>query len=430
MPTPRPLLFNLTRLINRSEANGATGIDRVDLRHARYALEQRKNRIVLFLWQQENTARRVPETKAAALIDNLERRWLNGEKLPPVFKHGKRRHILNWPRMQWQQFRNQHLPPTLLQALSQAPGKPLYLHSGHGSVQYTHFHTVLREQLQADLIFYLHDLIPIDFPEYTNAANELQRHHHRMHTMATTGTQILANSEDSKQRFLNYCEEQQLPKPPTDTLLIGVEPHILTAASQPKPPIPQRFQHKIRPPFFITVSTIEPRKNHILLLHLWRKLTETLGKACPQLVIIGKRGWNTGNLGHLLDRSPALKQHVLEINDANDPEMIALVQNAHTLLFPSFAEGWGMPLAEALSLNVPAICSDIPALRECGKGHGIYLDPLDGLGWEKAILNCLEQHPEQSGYAPDTWEDHLKQLNRCICALDTGACSPHPLSPE
>jgi hypothetical protein len=64
-----------------------------------------------------------------------------------------------------------------------------------------------------------------------------------------------------------------------------------------------------------------------------------------------------------------------------------LLQGARALLFPSFVEGYGLPLAEALALGVPAICSDLPALREVGGAVPDYLDPLDGPGWRRLILD-------------------------------------------
>jgi glycosyltransferase involved in cell wall biosynthesis len=100
--------------------------------------------------------------------------------------------------------------------------------------------------------------------------------------------------------------------------------------------------------------------------------------------------------------------------------MLSLIQNTQALLFPSFAEGWGMPLAEALTLNTAAICSDLPALRECGRTHSIYLNPLDGLAWKAAILNALNTKPQlKSPYLPDRWEDHLNKLDELLISLET-----------
>ena len=70
-----------------------------------------------------------------------------------------------------------------------------------------------------------------------------------------------------------------------------------------------------------------------------------------------------------------------------DRELATLLRGARALLFPSFAEGFGLPLAEALALGVPAIASDLPALREVGGEVPDYLDPLDGAAWRAAVLD-------------------------------------------
>ncbi len=67
-------------------------------------------------------------------------------------------------------------------------------------------------------------------------------------------------------------------------------------------------------PYFVVCSTIEPRKNHLLLLHVWRELVRRDGADAPKLVIVGSRGWKFEAVAALLDRSPALRGHVVEVS--------------------------------------------------------------------------------------------------------------------
>ena len=112
---------------------------------------------------------------------------------------------------------------------------------------------------------------------------------------------------------------------------------------------------------------------------------EEQGARAPHLLLIGKRGWKNEQVLDLLNRCPSLQGVVREHNALPDQEVARLLKGARALLFPSFGEGYGLPLTEALSLGVPAICSDIPVFREVGNGVPTYLDPLDGLGWKKAV---------------------------------------------
>jgi hypothetical protein len=66
-------------------------------------------------------------------------------------------------------------------------------------------------------------------------------------------------------------------------------------------------------PYFVICSTIEPRKNHLLILQVWRELVQREGAGAPKLVIVGGRGWKFEAVAALLDRSPVLRGHVIEV---------------------------------------------------------------------------------------------------------------------
>lgn len=420
MAALRPIIYNLHRLIDRCTSPSPTGVDRVDLHYARFILQKTEERAIYFLRQRQNVSYLVPFKEAETLINTLEKRWLQGLKLAQPAINTPYNYLRHWPSTRWRQQAQVLIDPALRKHLNNGSKRAIYLHSGHGTLHHIDLHEQIKNQLQADMVYYLHDLIPIEFPEYTNNPHAFAMHQRRLKTMATTGKLILANSEDSRQKFLAYCKQQQLPQPEVQVLLIGVEDLFIQAAQQAQQAIPSRFAALTQSPYFLTIGTIEARKNHLLLLHLWRQLFAELAEDCPKLVILGKRGWKAEHIFHLLDDSPALQQTVIEIQDANDQEMLSLIQNTQALLFPSFAEGWGMPLAEALTLNTAAICSDLPALRECGRTHSIYLNPLDGLAWKAAILNALNTKPQlKSPYLPDRWEDHLNKLDELLISLET-----------
>jgi glycosyltransferase involved in cell wall biosynthesis len=164
---------------------------------------------------------------------------------------------------------------------------------------------------------------------------------------------------------------------------------------------------------FVCIGTIEPRKNHLLLLNLWRRLA-SVGPA-PHLVLIGRRGWENENIIDMLERCTVLQGVVEERSVMADDEVRTLLLGARALLLPSFAEGYGLPLAEALALGVPAICSDIPALREVGAEVPEFLDPLDGPAWRQAIVDYA--HPDSprraaqlarlASWPAPTWPAHM-----------------------
>ena len=105
--------------------------------------------------------------------------------------------------------------------------------------------------------------------------------------------------------------------------------------------------------------------------------------------------------------------------------MVPLLRGARALLMPSLAEGFGLPVVEALALGVPVLCSDLPALRESGGGVPEYLDPADRGLWARAILDYagdsarrVAQLSRLATWRSPRWADHFAIVNRLIASLD------------
>jgi glycosyltransferase involved in cell wall biosynthesis len=138
-------------------------------------------------------------------------------------------------------------------------------------------------------------------------------------------------------------------------------------------------------PYFVAVGTIEPRKNHLLLLNAWREMAQGVGPT-PRLVIVGERGWENEQVVDMLERCPGIADRVWETHGRSDAGLRRLIANARGLLAPSFAEGFGLPLIEALGLGAPTVASDIPIFHEVAGEAAIFRSPIDGVGWREAIL--------------------------------------------
>ncbi len=168
-------------------------------------------------------------------------------------------------------------------------------------------------------------------------------------------------------------------------------------------------------PYFVALGTIEPRKNHALLLDIWEGLTAAQGNAAPHLLILGSRGWRNADVFARLDAGPA---HVHELPGLDDSEVAALLADSRGLLFPSLAEGFGLPPAEALSLGVPALCNTLPVLREVLGDQAIYADSRDSYTWQQEITRLAGKTsapPEgriapQARWSPPDWTSHFTRL--------------------
>jgi glycosyltransferase involved in cell wall biosynthesis len=180
-------------------------------------------------------------------------------------------------------------------------------------------------------------------------------------------------------------------------------------------------------PWFLCLGTIEPRKNHLLLLHVWRRLAETMPGKAPALVVVGRRGWENENIVDLLERGRGLAGLVHEHNALGDAQLAALLSGAQALLMPSFAEGFGMPVSEALAAGVPVIASDLAVYRESAGEVPLYLDPLDGPAWLKAVLDYADPGSKQrqaqlkrlQNWQAPSWDGHFARVEDLLERLDT-----------
>lgn len=278
----------------------------------------------------------------------------------------------------------------------------LYLNIGHtGLDDPTLGDWIARHGLRA--VYLVHDLIPIDTPEFCRAG-EAEKHVRRMTNALASAAGIIGNSNATIVGLRDFAGRQRLPCPPMVAAWLAGD--TLPAIAPSPPPAAS--------PYFVSVGTIEGRKNHILLLRLWKRLAEGMGSEAPRLLLVGQRGWEADHALAMLDRCAALEGAVVELGRCDDAELARLLMGARALLMPSFAEGFGMPVIEALQLGTPVIATDLPVFREIAGAIPTYLASFDGIGWERAVLDFCGNSPERArqvdamrGYRAPDWPGHF-----------------------
>ena len=124
--------------------------------------------------------------------------------------------------------------------------------------------------------------------------------------------------------------------------------------------------------FVLHVGTLEPRKNVPLLLEAWRLLRGS--GAVPSLVLAGGFGWRADALRRQVARAAA-EGWLVHLGYVSPEELAALYARAEAAVLPSFYEGFGLPLLEALAAGLPVVASDIPVHREVAGGAALYAPP-------------------------------------------------------
>jgi glycosyltransferase involved in cell wall biosynthesis len=257
----------------------------------------------------------------------------------------------------------------------------------------------------------VHDLIPLTHPQYCRPSEEAKHHRRMAQLLESHG--VIANSQATLDDLSRFAAVNGKRLPPSVVAWISGPEQV-----RPVPPPP------LGEPFFVTLGTIEGRKNHVLLLHVWQRLIEKLGDGAPTLVIIGQRGWKAENVLALLDEPAAFDGKVIELNDCSDEQAAGWIAGARALLMPSHVEGFGLPLIEALELGAPIIASDQPVFREIAGEIPLFLDPGQPDEWERAITsfagNSRERQRQLSlmdGYRAPSWEQHFAIVDRWLSTL-------------
>ena len=371
MPRQRPFLIDVSRLIWRAwSLRLPTGIDRVCLAYlAHYGA--RSHAVI-----QRRSLRIILNAKAS---DALFQLLLHGG--PRM----RTKLTTSLAQTGWQRERN-------------VRGK-LYLNVGHTGLDARSLPNWLR-RTKLRPVYFAHDLIPITHPHYCRAG-EADRHTKRMRNLLESADGVIANSQGTLDQLAQFAIDQNLPFPEHRLVaLLGTEALPMKAPSLDRP----------SRPYFVMIGTIEARKNHLLMLKIWQRLVQDLGEKAPMLMLIGQRGWEIGEVAQILDQDHSLQGHVVELGRCSDVQMIGLLSGARALLMPSFAEGFGIPVIEALQSGTPVIASDLGVFREVAGDIPLYLRPDDLTAWTEAILSYSDVSEDRqrrlaliANYVAPTW---------------------------
>lgn len=400
------VVFDISRTISGASRGFLTGIDRVErayLEHflkspnpvlflvrfnAQSALLNRQSMQELYTLIQQNGPWDKPGVEA--LFGRRKYRTA-----API-RNTVRRLALSWP--------------FLVRGLkAHAPTGFIYLNVGHERLQPSLW-PKLRRSGAGKIAAMIHDLIPIDFPQFTVPKNT-EKFGIRMQALTRHADFFIYNSSDTERRMQHWFEEWGT----------SVDGRVVLLGTDPLPIINEPFP--AAKPYFVCLSTIEPRKNHQLLLDIWTKFHDTLPEdEIPHLHIVGRRGWLNEDVFDTLDTAPFMGKTVFEHNRMSDKHLGTLMKGAKALLFPSLAEGFGYPLVEALQMQVPVICSDLPCFHEIAGDTPVYIDTENQRAWGEKIQAIATSDGNYDGITkkpPElpNWHTHFHKIDTILADI-------------
>jgi len=214
----------------------------------------------------------------------------------------------------------------------------------------------------------VHDLIPMLMPDYCDRAL-VEAFIAWFIGVLDHSDFYLAVSESTRNDMVAFAQKLGRPIASEGIGVIRWDADFRQAESRPLPAA-RRFAE----PFVLFVSTLEARKNQMGALDAWLTLVARHGaEKVPRLVLVGKRGFKSDQILDRLQNNAVLRERVTILSGVEDVELQTLYRDCLFTIYPSFYEGWGLPVTESLCHGKVVLVTDNSSLPEAGGSWAAYV---------------------------------------------------------
>ncbi|MBO0125232.1 glycosyltransferase [Agrobacterium sp. OT33] len=279
----------------------------------------------------------------------------------------------------------------------------IYLNVGHTGLEKARLLGNLKKNPNWKTAIYIHDVLPVTHPHLFVDGTK-QKHEVRMRNVVKFSDIVFANSH------FTADETERLYKRKVDAVLeIGSE------ASTTVP------SHSGERTGFVSIGTVEPRKNYLWLVTSWISFCKNYPDLVKgeKLTIFGASGWLNGSNLEKLKEEIDSSLNVEMVHGASDEDVTTALMRSRAYLTAAEVEGWGMPLAESLTLGTPVICSDVKAHREVTRGKANFFEFNNEAELHAMLLKSYTDSAEEmeetaSQFEPWLWVSHFARLNSVV----------------
>jgi glycosyltransferase involved in cell wall biosynthesis len=277
-------------------------------------------------------------------------------------------------------------------------------------------------------VVFVHDLIQLSYPQYVHAG-VIRPFQRALVDILQLAAGILTNSHHVADDVRRFMRENLKIDLPVQAVPLGTEladPGADGRAGNDRArQLGERTAEVLAAPYVLSVGTIEVRKNHMYMIRLWEQLIANNVPNIPNLVFVGKTGWDIEAFNRYLDSSDHLGGRLYMLRDISDYELGKLYEHAMFTMYVSFAEGFGLPIAESLAHQKPCIASDRTSMPEVGGKLARYVNP-DNVNEGFQLVSALLQNPKQladwaaeitASFVPKSWSQFVAEYYDAVLRI-------------
>lgn len=299
--------------------------------------------------------------------------------------------------------------------LTPTEGDTLIIYGAHwDKPRYIATVEALKRQYNMRVVHNINDFIPVYDRAHT-AEVEHGRFPKYMQAVCEMSDALLFISEATRRDYERFVKDFAIKnKPVTGVMILGEDISEGVA---------ERPDNITDAPFLLNVGTVEVRKNPVLIYQAYRLAAER-GIDLPDIYIVGRQGWLSGDIYYQMIHDDCINNKIHLRHDIDDRGLQWLYQHCEFFVFPSYYEGWGLPIAEAAHHGKPSVASSTSSIPEVVGDGARYHSPYSADELLEAITEMLKCKSKQrfidaiAKRRRVTWDDTFSQATQVIGQID------------